>query len=102
MNIQLELLKGIPCYAKFGGATGNFNAHHVAYPLIDWVDFANSFVKNALQLERSQTTTQIAHYDNYGAIFDNMKRINTILIDFDRDFWTYISNELFQTNYCKE
>jgi adenylosuccinate lyase len=96
LNVQLDLLKGIPCYAKFGGATGNFNAHHVAYPSIDWVDFANNFVKNALQLERSQTTTQIAHYDNYGAIFDNMKRINTILIDFDRDFWTYISMNYFK------
>jgi adenylosuccinate lyase len=96
LNVQLELLKEIPCYAKFGGATGNFNAHHVAYPDIDWVDFANNFVKNALQLERSQTTTQIAHYDNYGAIFDNMKRINTILIDFDRDFWTYISMNYFK------
>ena len=96
LNVQVELLKGIPCYAKFGGATGNFNAHHVAYPTIDWVDFANNFVREALQLERSQATTQIAHYDNYGAIFDNMKRINTILIDFDRDFWTYISMNYFK------
>ncbi len=96
INVQVELLKGIPCYAKFGGATGNFNAHHVAYPSIDWVDFANNFVRDALQLERSQATTQIAHYDNYGAIFDNMKRINTILIDFDRDFWTYISMNYFK------
>jgi adenylosuccinate lyase len=96
LNVQVELLKGIPCYAKFGGATGNFNAHHVAYPSINWVDFANNFVREALQLERSQATTQIAHYDNYGAIFDNMKRINTILIDFDRDFWTYISMNYFK------
>jgi len=96
INVQVELLKGIPCYAKFGGATGNFNAHHVAYPSVDWVDFANNFVRDALQLERSQATTQIAHYDNYGAIFDNMKRINTILIDFDRDFWTYISMNYFK------
>ena len=96
LNVQVELLKGIPCYAKFGGATGNFNAHHVAYPAINWVDFANNFVRDALQLERSQATTQIAHYDNYGAIFDNMKRINTILIDFDRDFWTYISMNYFK------
>ena len=96
LNVQVELLKGIPCYAKFGGATGNFNAHHVAYPLIDWVDFANNFVRDALHLERSQATTQIAHYDNYGAIFDNMKRINTIIIDFDRDFWTYISMNYFK------
>ncbi len=96
LNVQVELLKGIPCYAKFGGATGNFNAHHVAYPSVDWVDFANNFVRDALQLERSQATTQIAHYDNYGAIFDNMKRINTILLDFDRDFWTYISMNYFK------
>lgn len=101
LNVQLELLKGIPCYAKFGGATGNFNAHHVAYPAIDWVDFANRFVRNALHLERSQATTQIAHYDNYGAIFDNMKRINTILIDFDRDFWTYISMHYFKQQIAK-
>jgi len=101
LNVQVELLKGIPCYAKFGGATGNFNAHHVAYPLIDWVDFANNFVRDALQLERSQATTQIAHYDNYGAIFDNMKRINTILIDFDRDFWTYISMNYFKQQIKK-
>jgi len=101
LNVQVELLKGIPCYAKFGGATGNFNAHHVAYPLIDWVDFANKFVRDALQLERSQATTQIAHYDNYGAIFDNMKRINTILIDFDRDFWTYISMGYFKQQIKK-
>ncbi len=101
LNVQLELLKGIPCYAKFGGATGNFNAHHVAYPDIDWVDFANKFVRNALQLERSQVTTQIAHYDNYGAIFDNMKRINTILIDFNRDCWTYISMNYFKQKITK-
>src|ERR1035437_566571 len=101
LNVQVDLLKGIPCYAKFGGATGNFNAHHVAYPSIDWVDFANNFVREALQLERSQATTQIAHYDNYGAIFDNMKRINTILIDFDRDFWTYISMNYFKQQIKK-
>ncbi len=101
LNVQVELLKGIPCYAKFGGATGNFNAHHVAYPLVDWVEFANNFVRDALQLERSQATTQIAHYDNYGAIFDNMKRINTILIDFDRDFWTYISMNYFKQQIKK-
>ena len=101
LNVQLELLKSIPCYAKFGGATGNFNAHHVAYPEVDWVDFANNFVRDALQLERSQATTQIAHYDNYGAIFDNMKRINTILIDLDRDFWTYISMNYFKQQIKK-
>ncbi len=101
LNVQVELLKAIPCYAKFGGATGNFNAHHVAYPGIDWADFANTFVRDALQLERSQATTQIAHYDNYGAIFDNMKRINTILIDLDRDFWTYISMGYFKQQIKK-
>ena len=101
LNVQLELLKSIPCYAKFGGATGNFNAHHVAYPEVDWVDFANNFVRDALQLERSQATTQIAHYDNYGAIFENMKRINTILIDLDRDFWTYISMNYFKQQIKK-
>ena len=96
LNVQLDQLKNIPCYAKFGGATGNFNAHHVAYPSINWIDFANRFVKNALNLERSQTTTQIAHYDNYAAIFDCMKRINNILIDLDRDFWSYISMNYFK------
>ena len=101
LNVQLDLLKGIPCYAKFGGATGNFNAHHVAYPSINWVEFANNFVQTALHLERSQATTQIAHYDNYGAIFDNMKRINTILIDFDRDCWTYISMNYFKQQITK-
>lgn len=96
LNVQVELLKNIPCYAKFGGATGNFNAHSVAFPDIDWVGFANKFCHEALRLERSQYTTQIAHYDNYGAIFDNLKRINTILLDFDRDMWTYISMEYFK------
>ena len=96
LNVQVELLKGIPCYAKFGGATGNFNAHFVAYPKIDWAEFANNFVQNSLGLERSQVTTQIAHYDNYGAIFDNLKRINTIILDLDRDMWTYISMEYFR------
>jgi adenylosuccinate lyase len=101
INVQLDLLKGIPCYAKFGGATGNLNAHHVAYPQIDWVAFANDFCINSLQLERSQYTTQIAHYDNYGAIFDNLKRINTILLDLDRDMWTYISMEYFKQKIKK-
>lgn len=96
IKVQTELLRGIPCYAKFGGATGNFNAHHVAFPDIDWVEFANTFCREALHLERSQTTTQIAHYDNYGAIFDNLKRINTILIDLNRDMWTYISMDYFK------
>jgi adenylosuccinate lyase len=101
LNVQLELLKGIPCYAKFGGATGNFNAHHVAYPEVDWVDFANNFCEKSLQLERSQITTQIAHYDNYGAIFDNLKRINTVLLDLDRDMWTYISMDYFKQKIKK-
>ncbi|GET21122.1 adenylosuccinate lyase [Prolixibacter denitrificans] len=101
LNVQVELLKGIPCYAKFGGATGNFNAHFVAYPEIEWADFANNFVQNSLGLERSQVTTQIAHYDNYGAIFDNLKRINTILLDLDRDMWTYISMNYFKQKIKK-
>lgn len=101
LSKQLELLKDIPCSAKFGGATGNFNAHHVAYPNIEWIDFANSFVNNILQLERLQTTTQISHYDDFGAIFDNLKRINTILIDLDRDFWMYISMGYFKQKIKK-
>lgn len=100
-NVQLDLLKGISCYAKFGGATGNFNAHHVAYPQVDWVEFANNFCSSSLKLERSQVTTQIAHYDNYGAIFDNLKRINTILLDLDRDMWTYISMDYFKQKIKK-
>ena len=96
LNVQTELLRNIPCYAKFGGATGNFNAHNVAFPAIDWVSFANKFCSEHLQLERSQYTTQIAHYDNYGAIFDNIKRINTILLDLNRDIWTYISMDYFK------
>lgn len=101
LEVQLSQLKEIPCYSKFGGATGNFNAHYVAYPSIDWVDFANRFTKSALKLERSQTTTQIAHYDNYAAIFDCMKRINTIIIDLDRDFWSYISMNYFKQQIKK-
>ena len=101
LEVQLQQLVSIPCYAKFGGATGNLNAHCVAYPGIDWVDFSNRFVKNALKLERSQTTTQIAHYDNYAAIFDCLKRINTILIDLDRDFWSYVSMNYFKQQIKK-
>ncbi len=101
LDVQLSQLKNIPCFAKFGGATGNLNAHHVAYPSIDWVDFANRFVKNSLKLERSQATTQIAHYDNYAAIFDCLKRVNTILIDLDRDFWSYISMNYFKQQIKK-
>ena len=93
---QLELLEAIPVTAKFGGATGNFNAHNVAYPGIDWKAFANRFVADKLGLEREQYTTQISNYDNLGAIFDTLKRINTIIIDMDRDFWQYISMEYFK------
>ncbi|NLF43479.1 MAG: adenylosuccinate lyase, partial [Bacteroidales bacterium] len=95
LNVQLAILKALPYPAKFGGATGNFNAHHVAYPQIDWVAFGNQYVNNTLGLQRSQTTTQIEHYDNLAAIFDAWKRINTILIDFCRDIWTYVSMEYF-------
>ena len=93
---QLFMLHDIAVPAKFGGATGNFNAHHAAYPSIDWVAFANRFVNETLGLCRSQYTTQIEHYDNLAAIFDNMKRIDTILIDLSRDMWTYISMEYFK------
>jgi adenylosuccinate lyase len=93
---QLNLLLSIPFSAKFGGATGNLNAHHVAYPSIDWVQFSNNFVNNTLGLHRSQRTTQIEHYDNLAAFCDGMKRINTILIDLNRDFWTYISMNYFK------
>ena len=96
LNKQISLLKAIPCPAKFGGATGNFNAHSVAYPEVDWIAFANRFVNDTLQLDRSQITTQIEHYDNMAAIFDGFKRINTILLDFCRDIWTYISMEYFK------
>jgi len=96
LNIQLAQLKSIPYSAKFGGATGNLNAHHVAYPEVNWTDFANNFVTNSLTLTRSQTTTQIEHYDNLAALFDANKRINTILIDLDRDIWTYISMDYFK------
>jgi adenylosuccinate lyase len=101
LNVQIDLVKSISCYAKFGGATGNLNAHVVAFPSIDWVKFANDFCTNSLQLERSQYTTQIAHYDNYSAIFDNLKRINTIILDLDRDMWTYISMEYFKQKIKK-
>ncbi|MFP5471394.1 MAG: adenylosuccinate lyase [Bacteroidia bacterium] len=96
LNVQLKQLQAVPFSAKFGGATGNMNAHHVAYPEIDWVKFANNFVENYLGLSRSQVTTQIEHYDNLAALFDALKRINTILIDFNRDMWTYISMEYFK------
>lgn len=96
LRIQLAQLRAIPFSAKFGGATGNFNAHHVAYPGRNWVEFANSFVDDKLGLRRSQTTTQVEHYDNIAALFDAMKRINNILIDLDRDLWTYISMDYFK------
>jgi adenylosuccinate lyase len=96
LNVQLAQLKAIPYSAKFGGATGNMNAHFVAYPEIDWVKFANNFAQNYLGLSRSQVTTQIEHYDNLAALFDCLKRINTILIDFSRDMWTYVSMEYFK------
>jgi adenylosuccinate lyase len=98
---QLEQLIAIPYSAKFGGATGNFNAHVVAYPEIDWVAFGNAFVNGKLGLDRSQTTTQIEHYDNLAALFDCMKRINTIILDLDRDIWTYISMEYFKQKIKK-
>jgi adenylosuccinate lyase len=101
LNQQLTLLQQIPYSAKFGGATGNFNAHHVAYPQINWIDFANNFVENQLHLKRSQKTTQIEHYDNLAAQFDTLKRINTILIDLCRDIWTYISMEYFKQRVAK-
>ena len=98
---QLSLLKTIPFSAKFGGATGNFNAHHVAFPEIDWKSFANDFTTDALGLERQQTTTQIEHYDNLAALMDNISRINTILIDFSRDIWTYVSMDYFKQTIKK-
>ena len=93
---QLKQLKAVPLSAKFGGATGNFNAHHVAYPHIDWAAFGNKFVAEKLGLERESLTTQIANYDNLASVFDAMRRIHTILIDLDRDFWQYVSMEYFK------
>lgn len=93
---QLAILKSCPLTAKFGGATGNYNAHNVAYPQYDWKSFGNRFVAEKLGLEREEYTTQISNYDNLGVIFDAMKRINTILIDMNRDFWQYISMEYFK------
>ncbi len=96
IQAQVELLKSIPNSTKFGGATGNFNAHHLAYPNIDWKGFAKSFTEKRLGLNYSFPTTQVEHYDNMAAIFDNLSRINTILIDLNRDFWTYISMDYFK------
>jgi len=101
LRVQLELLKNIPFSAKFGGATGNFNAHYVTYKDRDWHGFGNDFVANYLGLQRSQHTTQIEHYDNLGALFHGLSRINTILIDFCRDIWTYVSMEYFRQKTIK-
>jgi adenylosuccinate lyase len=95
LKVQLNHLSAVEFKAKFGGATGNFNAHHVAYPNIDWVAFANQFVTRNLGLKRSETTTQIEHYDDLAMLCDTLSRINTILIDFSRDVWTYISMDYF-------
>jgi len=96
LTIQISQLHNVPYSAKFGGATGNFNAHQVAYPQYNWVEFGNAFVNGILGLSRSQTTTQIEHYDNMAAWFDAAKRLNTIMIDLCRDMWTYISMEYFK------
>jgi len=101
LTVQADQLKAVPFSAKFGGATGNFNAHHVAYPDIDWPSFADKLVNDTLGLSRSRTTTQIEHYDNLAAFCDNLKRINTILIDLDRDIWTYISMDYFKQKIKK-
>ncbi|MEO9966029.1 MAG: adenylosuccinate lyase [Reichenbachiella sp.] len=98
---QINMLDDIRYGAKFGGATGNMNAHHIAYPEIDWIKFANNFVDNTLGLRRSYPTTQIEHYDDMAALFDNLKRINTILIDFSRDIWQYISMGYFKQKVVK-
>ena len=96
LSEQLDALKACKYTAKFGGATGNFNAHHVAYPQIDWRAFGNQFVSEKLGLEREQWTTQISNYDHLGGVFDAIRRINTVIIDLDRDFWMYISMDYFK------
>ena len=96
LSEQYNILKNCKISAKFGGATGNFNAHHVAYPQYDWKAFANRFVAEKLGLQREEWTTQISNYDNLSALFDAMRRINTIIIDLDRDFWMYVSMEYFK------
>ena len=101
LDQQMKLLASVPFAAKFGGATGNFNAHHVAYPEIDWVDFGNRLVNEGLGLHRSRTTTQIEHYDHLAAFCDGVKRINTILLDLCRDLWTYISMDYFKQTIKK-
>jgi adenylosuccinate lyase len=101
LNHQKEILLSVNHAGKFGGATGNFNAHHVAYPQIDWVQFANNFLSEKLNLKRSQTTTQIEHYDHLAGLFDVIKRINTIILDLNRDMWTYISMDYFKQKIKK-
>jgi len=101
LNEQFNLLNNIPSAAKFGGATGNFNAHHVAYPNIDWKAFGTKFVQDKLGLQHSFPTTQIEHYDHMAALFDALKRINTIIIDLDRDIWTYVSMDYFKQKIKK-
>lgn len=96
LEAQRNQLLAVPFSAKFGGATGNFNAHQVAYPATDWAEFGNGFVNETLGLSRSQTTTQIEHYDNIASWCDALRRINTIILDLDRDVWTYVSNDLFK------
>lgn len=96
IEVQLKNLRSIPNSAKFGGATGNFNAHHIAYPAINWVQFSNNFVNDTLGLDRAQHTTQIEHYDQFAAQCDALKRINNIIIDMDRDIWAYISKNYFK------
>ena len=98
---QIELMNSIPFSAKFGGATGNFNAHHVAFPEVNWKEFGNNFVENSLELKRQQTTTQIEHYDNLAALMDSIKRINNIFIDLSRDIWTYVSMDYFKQSIKK-
>jgi adenylosuccinate lyase len=101
LTVQKDQLNAIPFSAKFGGATGNFNAHAVAYPDIDWPAFADDLVNQVLGLSRAKVTTQIEHYDNLAAFCDNLRRINTILIDLDRDIWTYISMDYFKQKIKK-
>lgn len=101
LQIQLNALKSLPFCGKFGGATGNFNAHAVAYPSVDWIGFSNNFLERKLNLKRLQTTTQISHYDDMSAIFDNLVRINNILTDLCRDFWLYISMDYFKQRIKK-
>jgi adenylosuccinate lyase len=98
---QFNLLNDIPSAAKFGGATGNYNAHKIAYPNIDWKEFGQKFVQEKLGLYHSFPTTQIEHYDHLAALFDTLKRINTIILDLDRDFWTYVSMDYFKQKIKK-